>query len=169
MSNTHENPEFINVKRNSLNENQLKNLKEDIIKLSKSQPFAVLATQGKDRSNASLISFAISSDLKQIVFATPKDTEKFVLIKDNKIVSVLIDDRTIQQDNINQISALTILGKAKILSDKNEYRTWSSVLIEKHPNLQAFVEAKTTSIVVVEVNNYIYVNKFQDVKNWDPR
>lgn len=66
-----------------------------------------------------------------------------------------------QQDNINQISALTIIGKGEILSDEKEIIRWSGILTEKHPNLHAFVEAQTTAVILVQVARYLYVNKFQ--------
>lgn len=116
MDKKYDEPQYIDVDRTSPEGIQAKDLKEEIKKLCDSQPFAVLATQGKDTTNASLISFMMSDDLKYMVFATPVNTTKYDFIVEQENVSVLVDDRSLQQDRINEISALTIVGKGKILS-----------------------------------------------------
>ncbi len=131
------------------------------------QPFAVLATQGKGITDASLINFAKSDDLKYIVFATPINTSKFDFIASDENVAILVDDRSQQQDSINQISALSITGKARILHDVNEITEWAGLLIKKHPNLTAFVKAPTTVVILVEVAQFLYVSKFQEVWEYD--
>ena len=169
MDKKYDEPQYIDVDRNSPEGEQAKKLQEEIQKLCDSQPFAVLATQGKDLTNASLISFAMSDDLNYMVFATPVNTAKYDFIVAQENVSVLVDDRSLQQERINEISALTIIGKGKILLDENEILKWAELLIQKHPNLKTFVEAKTTSIVLVKVVRHLYVNKFQQMREWDPR
>ncbi len=164
-----EEPLYIDVQRNCPEGEEAKSLENDIRKLCESQPFAVLATQGKSITNTSLISFAVSSDLKNIVFATPIRTEKFDLISGEENVSILVDDRSLQQDKINEISALTIIGKGRILSEKSQIMKWGNLLTEKHSNLKPFVEAQTTSIILIQVVHYHFVKKFQEVSEWDPR
>ncbi len=168
MDKKYDEPQYIDVDRISPEGIQAKDLKEEIKKLCDSQPFAVLATQGKDTTNASLISFMMSDDLKYMVFATPVNTVKYDFIVAQENVSVLVDDRSLQQDRINEISALTIVGKGKILSKEEEILKWSEKLTKKHPNLKTFVEAKTTSLVLIEVVRHLYVNKFQQMREWDP-
>lgn len=169
MSKKYEEPLFIDVQKNSPQGEEARALEYDIRKLCESQPFAVLATQGKRVTNASLISFATSCDLKHIVFATPILTEKYDFIRAEENISMLVDDRSLQQDRINQISALTIIGKGKILSDENEILMWGDLLTQKHPNLKVFVKAPTTSVILIEVVQYLYVKKFQEVKEWKPK
>ncbi len=81
----------------------------------------------------------------------------------------MVDDRSLQQDRINQISALTIIGKGKVLYDESDILKWAELLTIKHPNLNSFVKSPTTSVIIVEVVRYLYVKKFQEVKEWDPR
>lgn len=163
-----EEPLFLDVKKNSPQGEEARVLVDDIRRLCESQPFAVLATQGKGITHASLISFSVSDDLKHIVFATPVNTGKFDFITAEENVSILVDDRSLQQDNINQISALTITGKGKVLSDEGEIIKWSELLTKKHPNLDAFVKASTTSVILIEVEKYLYVKRFQEIRQWNP-
>ncbi len=168
MIRDYEEPFLIDVQQNHAKGEEARALEEEIRRLSEEQPFAVLATQGKGITDASLISFASSPDLKHIVFATPRRTGKFDLIAGDENVSILVDDRSVQQSSINQISALTITGRARALSDANEILKWAGLLTEKHPNLAAFVMAPTTALILVEVANYLYVKRFQEVWVWKP-
>lgn len=164
----YEEPLFIDVSKNSPEGKDVGILQDVIRRLLDEQPFAVLATQGKGVTNASLISFAKTDDLKHIVFATPINSSKFDLIDGDENISILVDDRSQQQDSINQISALTITGKARILRDKIEITKWAGLLTGKYPNLTAFVTAPTTAVVLVEVVRFLYVSKFQEVQEYDP-
>lgn len=168
MVKKNEEPIFINIKKNYPNGENAITLNEDIRKLLESQEFAVLATRGEDITVTSLITFASSFDLKNLVFATPRDTGKFNLISSDENISILVDDRSLQQDSINKISALTITGKARILSNENEIFEWGGLLLKKHPNLNSFLKTPTSAIILVEVIRYHYVKKFQEVWEWDP-
>lgn len=166
--NKKEEPIFINIKKNYHDGENSISLEEDIRKLLESQEFAVLATQGKGITVASLITFASSFDLKNLVFATPRDTGKFNLISSNENISILVDDRSLHQDSINKISALTITGEARILSNENEILEWGGLLLKKHPNLTSFLDASTIAVILVEVVKYHYVKRFQEVWEWNP-
>src|SRR5512138_1985703 len=58
------------------------------------EPFAVLATSDSGRPYTSLISFAITPDLKKVIFATPKNTRKYRNLVNTGDVSILVDNRT---------------------------------------------------------------------------
>lgn len=127
--------------------------------------FGVLATEGKDQPYANLISFASTEDLRHIVFSTPIGTRKYSFIKAHEKVSVLIDTRSEGIRNLNKISAVTAIGKARLVEGE-EGKEWETLLIEKHPNLEQFVKSETTSTIVIEVSSYIYVRRFQEVFQW---
>lgn len=143
-------------------------LEEAIRELCEEESFAVLATQGSGQPYTSLIGFATSNDLTHLVFATPKQTRKYALLEKNTQVALLVDNRSSQSDSINEISALTITGKGRILSESEEIVKWGGLLTKKHPYLRDFLAALDTAVVVVEVYQYLYVRKFQDVSVWAP-
>jgi heme iron utilization protein len=89
-------------------------------------------------------------------------------LEGDKNVSLLIDNRAQQPDSLNKISAVTITGKARILSDKDEMEKWSGLYLEKHPYLNGFVKSPSTAMVLVEVLRYFYVSRFQEVFEWSP-
>ncbi len=160
-------PIYIKMKQGIPDEKQ--SIQESIKELCESQSFAVLATQGAGQPYTSLIGFVTTEDLKYLVFATPKETRKYSLLEGNNRVALMVDNRGQQPNSINHISALTITGNSRILSDGEEIKKWSGLLTEKHPYLNSFVQASSTAIVLVEVYRYFYVSKFQEVFEWMPK
>ena len=144
------------------------NIEDSIRKLCQEQAFAVLAAQGKGQPYTVLIGFAASQDLRRIVFTTPKHTRKYHLIERGRRVSLLVDNRSQQEDSINQISAVTITGTARILTDRDEIEFWASLLTDKHPYLKEFVKSSSTATILVEAVRYFYVRRFQEVFEWSP-
>ncbi len=131
------------------------------------EPFAVLATLGEGQPYTSLVSFATSSDLQHLVFATPIQTRKYSQIIKNNRVSLLIDNRSQQPESINLIRAITVTGKARPL-EKEEVEQWSRLLLDKHSYLTKFVESPTSSLILVWAVRYFYVRRFQEVYQWIP-
>ena len=159
-------PMYIKVKQGVQDEKQ--SIQESIKELCESQTFAVLATQGGGQPYTSLIGYVTSEDLKYVAFATPRETRKYSLLEGDNRVALMVDDRGQKPDSINHISALTITGKSRILSDGEEIKKWSGLLTEKHPYLNNFLQASSTAIVLVEVYRYFYVRRFQEVFEWIP-
>lgn len=56
------------------------------------QYFAVLNSVGNGQPYSNLISFAVTDDLKTVVFVTSRKTRKFTNIQTNANVSLLIDN-----------------------------------------------------------------------------
>lgn len=171
MAKDYDEPMFIDVKRSDDDDKEL-DLSDSVIQsikqLCEDQSFAVLATKGTDQPYSSLIGFATSEKLDYIVFATPVQTRKFNLLTHNQKVSLLIDNRSNQPDSINRISALTAIGSVSVLEKESEIKEWSNILMDKHPYLSKFINASSTAIVLIKVNKYFYVRRFQEVVEWTP-
>lgn len=141
-------------------------VEEEIRRLLDSEPFAVLATQGAGQPYTSLISFAVTPDLKHLVFSTSQETRKYQLLLKSPPVALLVDDRSQRAPAINQISAVTITGKSHLL--ESPANQWSSRLLNKHPYLKSFLESPSTVLVVVDIYRYFLVRRFQEVSEWNP-
>ncbi len=146
-----------------------KTIEESIRELCQGENFAVLATQGNNQPYTSLIGFVATPDLKYVAFATPKQTRKYFLLEENKRVAFMVDNRASQPGSINYISAVTITGNARFLTEAEEKDHWGEMLIKKHPYLADFVKSSATALVVVEVFRYFYVRRFQEVAEWVPK
>lgn len=168
MNHDYDEPMFINVVscRDDCSKEQIET---EIKEICFNQPFAVLATQGEGQPYTALISFAASSDLQHLVFATPSQTRKYSQIIKNNRVSLLIDNRSQQPESINLIRAITITGQARPLEKEEEVEQWSRLLLDKHSYLTRFVKSNTSSLVLIRVVRYFYVRRFQEVYQWIPQ
>lgn len=136
---------------------------------NETQYFGVLATNDRGQPYTSLISFAITPDLKTIIFATPKDTRKFKNILNTGKVSILIDSRSGTRKNLMTTEAITIIGKARHVLRGKARDELAAIFIKKHPNLEEFVQSDTTALIVVKAKCCIHVGKFQTISVWDCR
>ncbi|MBP1747645.1 MAG: pyridoxamine 5-phosphate oxidase [Deltaproteobacteria bacterium] len=137
--------------------------------LGSKEPFAVLATNEDGKPYTSLISFAITPDLKKVIFATPKNTRKFKNILDTKDVAVLVDNRSNKKKGFIETQAITILGSATPLRRGRSWLEYAGIFLKKHPELEEFINASTTALVVIDVKSCIHVGNFQTitVMDWD--
>lgn len=169
MVKNYDKPQYIDVKKEDSEDITKKDKIANLIKeLLVKESFGVLATAGNNECYTSLISFASSENLTTIAFATPIETTKFEMINKNKNVSILIDNRSTNENNINDIAAITVLGQARILTKKEEIEKWSKILINKHIYLDDFINAETSAMILIEITKYYYVTSFQEVMEWNP-
>ena len=138
-------------------------LHERLEKLDQSEMSAVLATEGGGQPYTSLVTFALSPDLKGLIFATPKATSKYKNITINPRVSVLIDNRLRAKGNIMLGEAITILGLARPVRRGKRWRELAAVLVAKNPALDDFIKAPTTALIYIEAARYIHVGRFQTI------
>ena len=118
-----------------------------------SQYFAVLNSVGEGQPYSNLVSFAIADDLKSLVFITDRNTRKYKNIKENNHVSLLIDNRTNQPSDIAQAIAITVIGTAR--EEPGNKSNLQTLFLKKHPQLQRFVNEPQSSLILVEVSEYI--------------
>lgn len=139
---------------------------EALDRLNKRERHAVLATDSGGQPYTSLIAFALSDDLKGIIFATARNTSKYKNILKNRNVSLMIDSRTNSVKSYMYAEAVTVLGRAVPLKKgKRRYRLLRTFL-KKHPVLAEFVKAPSTSMVFIEINRALHVSQFQTVSQW---
>lgn len=140
-------------------EDQLKN---QIKQLLASQRLGVLSTHYHGHPYSSLVAFSSSDNLMEVYFATPKTTRKFRnLIQDNR-VSMLIDNRSNEISDFHHAMAVTVLGKANTVQGDNKNKIMDIYLI-KHPYLTDFVNSASCALVVIHVDKYVLVRRFQEV------
>jgi nitroimidazol reductase NimA-like FMN-containing flavoprotein (pyridoxamine 5'-phosphate oxidase superfamily) len=135
--------------------------------LNKNQHFGVLATNDRGKPYTSLISFAMTPDLKRIIFATPKETSKYKNIMNTKEVAILIDNRSSTQKKLMATEAVTIIGTAQSVRRGKVHDALAGIYIKKHPDLEEFIKSDTTALIVVEATRCIHVGKFQTISVWN--
>ena len=128
--------------------------------------FAVLATSDEGRPYTSLVAFALTSDRRTLIFATPRATSKYRNIVGQPAVSVLIDDRSQSAGDLSSAQAVTLLGFARELKSAAEKARYRKVFVMKHPELAAFIEASDTTLIAVSIKQAVHVTRFKEVSHW---
>ena len=124
-----------------------------INKIVKTQYFAVLNSVGESQPYSNLVSFAITDDLKSLVFITDRNTRKYRNIKGNNHLSLLVDNRTNQPSDITQAIAITVIGTAREeVTSRDRYQV---IFLARHPQLKQFVDNPNTALILVTVSEYI--------------
>ena len=135
-------------------------------RLDATQRHAVLATVSGSRPLASLIAFALTPDLRHLVFATPTATTKYRNIVKNSRVSLLVDTRKNTEGDYAAAEAITITGTARPVRKGTQWTVLAGVLSSKHPLLKEFVEAPGTALITVRISRCVHVSRFQVVSVW---
>ena len=130
--------------------------------LFQSQNLGVLATRGKEYPYCTLVGFVGTNDLQRIIFATLRHTRKYMNIKAYPRISVLIDSRSNRVEDFKDAMALTSLGNAHEAENEERERL-SRLYLARHPHLKEFLQDPNCALMVLEVEKYIMVTRFQQV------
>jgi uncharacterized pyridoxamine 5'-phosphate oxidase family protein len=136
-------------------------------KINATQFFGVLATDDNGQPYTSLITFALSTDLKKAIFATPKGTRKYKNILQTKSVSFLIDNRSTARKNLLETEAITIIGTARPVRRGKVWKELAAIFLNKHPDLEEFIQSRNTALILLEATHCIHVGRFQTVTVWN--
>ena len=137
-------------------------LEDKLKKLFGSQKLGVLATQQKKNPYTSLIAFACSDDMRQIIFATRKATRKFANIISNPSVSFFIDNRSNRVVDFRKAIGVTALGSVRQIR-KNKNSKLMKLYLSKHPQLDSFLASTSCAFLCIDVKSFYIVERFQTV------
>jgi nitroimidazol reductase NimA-like FMN-containing flavoprotein (pyridoxamine 5'-phosphate oxidase superfamily) len=129
-------------------------LRQTLKDMLAAQRFCVLATQGQGQPYGSLVAFAVTDDLKQLVFATSRDTRKFSNLRSDPRVALVIDSRSNSDTDLKDAVAVTALGLAQESSGDERDRL-TRLYLAKHPGLAGFIGSPETALCVVAVEDYV--------------
>jgi len=132
--------------------------------LFESQQLAVLATQSENTPYTNLIAFCNTSTNRELLFATLKSTTKYQNLKKNNKVSILFDNRRNNISDFSKAITATAIGTARDV-DKEEYR---DLYLAKHPHLEDFLNNSDCALIMITVDKYIVVEKFQEKNTYKP-
>ena len=141
-----------------IEENLLKSIKQ----LFNAQKLAVLATNMKGMPYTSLVAFVATDDLKEIIFATYKDTKKHDNLLNEPRVSILIDNRKNQTSDFQDAIAVSARGHGRIITSQRE--RYQSLYLKKHPSLSEFITSPECDLFRIKVSEYQYVSRFKNIK-----
>jgi heme iron utilization protein len=127
--------------------------KELIREIFSTQYFAVLSSDENGQPYSNLVAFAVTEDLKSLIFVTGRNTLKYRNIIKNQRVSLLIDSRTNNPADIEKATAITVIGNAHEETDCE--KGFNSLFLNKHPHLSQFINNPDSALIVVTVAVFI--------------
>ena len=140
-------------------------IKQILSELFTSQNLAVLGTHQEGQPYGSLVAFAATLDLRNLVFATTRATRKFANLRSDPRVSMVLDNRSNRVADFRKAVAATALGRAREVRGK-ERENLAEMYLAKHPHLKEFVGSPTCALVKMRVELYYVVWRFQNVFEW---
>jgi len=139
-----------------------RSIRKTIADLLTAQKLGVLATLGQDYPYQNIVAFAASGDLKNIVFATKRVTQKYKNLKRRKQVAIFIDDRSNRETDFQQATGIAAIGGALELRGRVREKS-ATLFLRKHPSLVEFLSASDCALFTIRVRAYYVVLRFQDV------
>lgn len=137
-------------------------LRQLIRTLLDTQIQAVLATQHRQQPYTSLMAFAVTPDLRRIVFATYRATRKYANLLANPRAALLIDNR--RNDSADYRNAVAISAQGTVHEVDVDRRTeLLNLYLGKHPRLRDFVTAADCALLQLDVECYYVVSRFHNV------
>ncbi len=130
--------------------------------LLETQLLGVLGTHHDGEPYTSLVGFAATPDLKQLLFATGRSTRKRANLLHDARASMLVDNRTNRPADFTEASAATAVGVVEEISDSNRPK-FDRIFLTKHPHLEDFVRSPSCVLLQLRVSVYMVVNRFQHV------
>lgn len=143
----------------------LADIKSKIKALFNSQRFAVLATDEQGQPYVSLMAFAATDNIEQLVIVTERETRKYNNMKSNPRVAILIDNRTNEELDTEEAVVVAAMGEAEEV-DGEERSDLLELYVARHPYLEGFARSLSCAIVRVRVKSYKVVERFQEVREW---
>jgi nitroimidazol reductase NimA-like FMN-containing flavoprotein (pyridoxamine 5'-phosphate oxidase superfamily) len=142
--------------------NESKRIWSDLTDLMNSQNLGVLATHDHGQPYTSLVAYASSRDLKEILLVTGKSTRKYANLVSDPRAAMMFDSRSNQPSDIAEAMAATATGSLEIVSG-DEALQLMSIYLEKHSHLTDFARSLSTVLIKLNVSCYYVVNRFQNV------
>ena len=137
--------------------------------IDRARRHAALATDAGGAPYLSLVAFALAPGGSAVLFATPRGSRKYRNLRANQRVSLLLDTRGERDRDYATAEAITVIGRAHVLrTGSAPWREAGRALRAKHPALESFLEAATTALVRVEIEEAVHVGGFQTVTTWRP-
>ena len=137
-------------------------LHDTVQTLLNTQIQGVLATQREQQPYTSLMAFAVTSNLRHILFATYRATQKYTNLLANPRVSLLIDSRCNAASDYRDAVPISAQGQAHQVG-VDRHAELLQLYLTKHPGLRDFVTAPDCVLLQLDVECYYVVSQFQNV------
>ncbi len=129
------------------------------LELIKNNNILVLATQGEPGPHTSLMVYASSKDRTEIFMVTSKRSHKWLNIKNNPTVSLLIDDRDDKlKTRRGEIKALTITGSFIPVSGATQREQILDSIAKVNPAITDFFSGPECEIIRIKATSFLLLD-----------
>ena len=135
---------------------------DEVMDILNQQLVAVLSTSSNGISYSCLVSFVVTKGFQDVIFATKRERLKYRNMSENPNVSLLVDNRKNTPSDITEATSVTIVGHVEDIQTKDRVRLIRH-LVEKHPNLESFLEADDTAVMRLYPERMYVVDNFESV------
>jgi len=138
-------------------------IKRHIEEVQKASRLAVLATEGDSQPHASLIAITPFGSIRQLIFATYRNTLKYRNLAHNNKVAVLIEGGYVNMKGLQESVVLTIIGHAEeIIMEENEEAYQAHLKL--HPEMESFMRSSDCALIMVIARSYQIVYGIDDIR-----
>ena len=131
--------------------------------LLQNQLIAVLSTSNQGEPYSCLVSYEVTQDLREIVFATMRQRLKYRNMIANPRVSLIIDNRKNTSRDLREATSATIIGTAEDMTGDLR-KNYSQILLSRHPELEDFVSHPDCAVMRVRIDKVYIVSDFEAVE-----
>jgi nitroimidazol reductase NimA-like FMN-containing flavoprotein (pyridoxamine 5'-phosphate oxidase superfamily) len=128
--------------------------------LVKQQNICVLATVAGSKPYCSLMAYICNDRCDEIYMVTHKQSRKYMNLKENPAVSLLIDTR--EESPRSQASALTVTGKFEKVESSRKKLNIRTKLLAVHPHLKDFSQHPDAEILRIRIESFLLLNGVED-------
>lgn len=135
---------------------------EKLRELLDGQLLGVLATQHDGAPYTNLVAFVPVNGIRRLVFATARSTRKYRNLSADGRASMLIDNRDNTPGDFADAAAGTAVGVCREVEGE-ELGAMTGALLKRHPQLTSFVTSPSCAVMVLDVELFVFVWRFQQV------
>ena len=143
--------------------NKQSKIKEYINTVLNTSGFAVLATEGNGQPHTSLIAISPFGNLRQIIFATYRNTLKYRNLSHNNRVAVLIEGVYFNMKGLKENIVLTIIGQTEEINTA-EYEVSYQAHLKRHPDMESFMLSADCVLIRINAKSFQVVYGIDEIR-----
>jgi nitroimidazol reductase NimA-like FMN-containing flavoprotein (pyridoxamine 5'-phosphate oxidase superfamily) len=131
--------------------------------LVRENDLCVLATVSEGRPHCSLMAYVTDEGCREIYMVTLRESRKFSNLRENPLVSLLVDTRERHRGVQRQAAkALTIEGEFRRVGDVEKEAGIRRMLLARHPHLKPLLDEEDSEIVCVKISSFLLLDGVTD-------
>ncbi len=130
--------------------------------LLRRRSMCVLATCHDNKPHCSLMGYVTDSEARTVYMVTREDTTRYLNIRENKKVSLLVDTRgEVGFEDREHLQALTVYGAYQPILDPEREAVIRKRLLERHPYLERLINHPKSVIIPIRIASFLLLDGMQ--------